>query len=235
MANRLQPSALANRLLHLYALESEMARPGSPQSRSASCRESRQVLMRPLLGHVLGGGFTLSLSSLLLGISIQTAQAQILALVEQAPPKVVELLKTPLSAPEVTAQTPSQNSLTLPSLWWANEQFGDKMVLNWFTYPQAQASNSQVRLVVRPDLWSRYSYLERYAFLRRFGASTSAAGYHLVVLDRQNYPLAAYICEFSSKVKPAPLFPWEQGQKRSPNPQARCNAWISPVYDSPVL
>jgi hypothetical protein len=218
-----------------------MACPGSLRSRSVSFRESPQplscALRRKWGEHALGGGFILNLCCLLLlGTGGQTAQAQSLALIEQAPPKVLELLQAPLSRPAVTAETPSNKSLTLPSLWWANEQFGDKMVLNWFTYPQAQASQSQIRLVVRPDLWSRYSYLERYAFLRQFGASTSAAGYHLMVLDRQNYPLAAYICEFSQQARPAPLFPWEQKQKRSPNSQrARCNAWISPVYDSPVL
>jgi hypothetical protein len=183
----------------------------------------------------LWSGFTLNIGSFLLGASIQSAYAQIPALIEQAPPKVLELLKLPLSVPEVTAQTPSKKSLTLPSLWWANEQFGDKMVLNWFTYPQSQANNSQVRLVIRPDLWSRYTYLERYAFLRRFGASTSAAGYNLLVLDRQNYPLGAYTCEFSPQVKPAPLFPWEQKRSPSPHRQTRCNAWISPVYDTQVL
>jgi hypothetical protein len=205
----------------------------SLRSRSVPFGESPRTFRRSLLRHMFLG------SVLLLGIHTQTAQAQIPAPVEQAPLKVVELLRSPLSAPEVTLQTPSKASLTLPSLWWANEQFGDKMVLNWFTYPQAQASNSQVRLVVRPDLWSRYTYLERYAFLRRFGASTSAAGYHLMVLDRQNYPLGAYTCEFSEQIKPAPLFPWQQKRSASSNSptisQARCNAWISPAYDSQVL
>jgi hypothetical protein len=208
-----------------------MASPGSLRSHRVFFEESPQ----PLKTATLWGSFILCLGSLLWEVTIQTAQAQAPAPIQQAPPKVLELLNAQLSKPEVTSETPSQKSLTLPSLWWANEQFGDKMVLNWFTYPQAQASSSQIRLVIRPDLWSRYTYLERYAFLRRFGASTSAAGYHLVILDRQNYPLGAYICEFSPQVKPAPLFPWEQGQKRSSNPQTRCNAWISPVYDSQVL
>ncbi len=212
-----------------------MACPGSLRSRSVSFGELPQFPSRFFGGHASRGSFILILSCLLLGNGVQPASAQTQAPIEQAPPKVLQLLRTPLRMPEVTAQTPSKNSLTLPSLWLANEQFGDKMVLNWFTYPQAQASNSQVRLVVRPDLWSRYSYLERYAFLREFGASTSAAGYHLMVLDRQNYPLGAYICEFSQQVKPAPLFPWEQKRSRSPNAQARCNAWISPVYEAPVL
>lgn len=208
-----------------------MACLGSLRSRSVSFGESPQ----PRKKSKVWGGFSLSLGILLLGTRVQTVQAQSPALIEQAPLKVLELLKSPLSPPEVTDQTPSPESLTLPSLWWANEQFGDKMVLNWFTYPKAQAINSHIRLVIRPDLWSRYTYLERYAFLRRFGASTSTAGYNLLVLDRQNYPLGAYTCEFFPQVKPAPLFPWEQKRSPSPNLQTRCNAWISPVYDTQLL
>jgi hypothetical protein len=184
----------------------------------------------------LSAGVSIGLAGLLLSTGSQTAQAQILGIVEQAPVKVLELLKAPLSKAEVTSQTPSKNSLTLPSLWWTNQLFGAKMVLNWSTYPKAQANTSQVRLVVRPDLWSRYTYLERYAFLRQFGASTSAAGYNLLVLDRQSYPLASYICEFPQPLKPAPLFPWEQSRPVLPvSPQVRCNAWISPVYASQTL
>lgn len=186
--------------------------------------------------------FSTGFCSLLIGMTSPSVFAQVPIAIEEAPLKVVELLEMPLTVPEVTAQTPSQRSLTLPSLWWANKQFGEKMVLNWFTYPQANASQSQVRLLIRPDLWSRYTYLERYAFLSRFGASTSAAGYNLLLLDRQNYPLGAYTCEFSAQIKPAPLFPWQQAprqQARSPvfpvNSGVRCDAWISPVYDAQTL
>lgn len=173
----------------------------------------------------------------LLSVHDQSVQAQVPGTIEEAPPKVLELLRTPLNAPEVTAQTPSRSSLTLPSLWWTNEQFGNKMVLNWLTYPKAEANLSQVRLVVRPDLWSRYTYLERYAFLRQFGSAASAAGYNLLILDRQNYPLGSYTCGFPQPLKPAPLFPWEQAKRPSLplSPQTRCSAWISPVYASQTL
>ena len=180
----------------------------------------------------------LSLTGLLLGISGQAAQAQVPGVVEQAPPIVVELLKASLDKPEMTARTPSEDHFTLPSLWWTNQLSGDKMVLNWLTYPKAQASASQVRLVVRTDLWSRYTYLERYTFLQRFGSSTSAAGYNLLVLDRQDYPLASYTCSFPDPVKPAPLFPWQESTTPAAvpvSPQVRCNAWISPVYASQIL
>lgn len=146
-----------------------------------------------------------------------------------APPQVQTLFETPLPTPQVNAETPSDWSLTVPGLWWANQQFGDKMVMNWFAYRQPQARNSQVRAIVRPDLWSRYTYFERFAFLKRFGLTTSAAGYHLLVLDRQNYLLGAYTCQFPAQVQPAPLYPWRYQSSVSAL-QAPCNVWISPVY-----
>jgi hypothetical protein len=151
----------------------------------------------------------------------------------KAPDKVEQLLQTPLPKPQVNDEKPSAKSLTVPGLWWANQQFGDKMVLNWFAYRRPEARSSQVRAIIRPDLWSRYTYLERYAFLKRFGSTTSAAGYHLLVLDRQNYLLGSYTCEFPNRVKPLPLNPWEQRVAAPSNPiKVPCNVWISPVYGS---
>lgn len=152
----------------------------------------------------------------------------------KAPAQVERLLQTPVQNPQVKADNPSDKSLTVPGLWWANQQFGDKMVQNWFAYRRPEARSSQVRAIVRPDLWSRYTYLERYAFLKRFGATSSAAGYHLLVLDRQNYLLGSYTCEFPSQTKPAPLNPWEQrlAPLTLPPVKAPCNVWISPVYGS---
>lgn len=152
----------------------------------------------------------------------------------KAPERVETLLQMPLQRPQVKANKPSELSLTLPGLWWANQQFGDKMVIDWFVYRRPENSSSQVRAIIRPDLWSRYTYLERYAFLKRFGATTSAAGYHLLVLDRQNYLLGSYTCEFPSRAKPAPINPWEQ-LSAAPPIKAPCTAWISPVYGSEVL
>ena len=150
----------------------------------------------------------------------------------KAPDSVLELLQTPVQKPQVKANTPSEKSLTVPGLWWANQQFGDKMLTNWFAYRRPEDHSSQVRAVIRPDLWSRYTYLERYAFLKRFGATTSAAGYHLLVLDQQNYLLGSFTCEFPANVKPALLNPWEQRQARLTVPpiKAPCKVWISPVY-----
>jgi hypothetical protein len=167
-----------------------------------------------------------------LGVLMEPRQSLAVGFGLDAPAAVEKLLKTPVQRPQVNANTPSEKSLTVPGLWWANEQFGDKMLVNWFAYRRPQDESSQVRAIIRPDLWSRYTYLERYAFLKRFGATTSAAGYHLLVLDRQNYLLGSYTCAFPNTVKPALLNPWEQRSARltSPAIKAPCSAWISPVY-----
>ncbi len=151
----------------------------------------------------------------------------------KAPAKVLELIETRLAAAQVTDQTPSSKRLTIPGVWLANRLFGDKMVANWFAYRRTQDSNSQVRLIVRSDLWSRYTTLERYALLTRFGRSASVAGYHLLVLDRQNFPLGAHTCQFPPQTKPYPLYPWVQGLPSSPSSsQVSCRVWVSPVYGS---
>jgi hypothetical protein len=155
----------------------------------------------------------------------------------KAPPKVVELIETRLASAQVSDQTPNPKSLTIPGVWLANRLFGDKMVVNWFAYRRPQDGNSQVRLIVRSDLWSRYTSLERYSFLTRFGKSASVAGYHLLVLDRQNFPLGAHTCQFSAQTKPYTLYPWTHGfsSPTALSPQSPCRVWVSPVYGSQSL
>ncbi len=156
-----------------------------------------------------------------------------------APPKVMTLLRSRVSRPQITEETPSQRSLTVPGLWWTNQLFGDKLVIHWFAYREATPANSQVRLIIRPDLWSRYSYLERYTFLRSFGRTASQAGYNLLALDRQNFPLGSYTCEFPSASVPLPIHPLSQPNASQITPfdprYLSCQAWISPVYQTTVL
>jgi hypothetical protein len=171
---------------------------------------------------------------LLLTLNPGASQAQTIPPTElSAPPKVLELLQATVRAPQVTQDQPSDESLTVPGLWWADQLFGEKMVTRWSVYRRPQANDSQVRAIVRPDLWSRYTYLERFAFLRRFGATTSATGYHLLVLDRRDYPLGAYTCDFATGTRPAVLYPWLRStpSDRRLTLQPVCNAWISPVYN----
>ncbi|WOB42843.1 hypothetical protein HNI00_06545 [Thermoleptolyngbya oregonensis NK1-22] len=97
----------------------------------------------------------------------------------------------------ITANTISQEGLTLPSLWWVRDQFGEQLLETWLVYPAREDSPQRVELVVNPQVWSIYNYMERYTFVNQFGASASTYGYSTRVFDRQGNLLAAYLCDFS--------------------------------------
>ncbi|MBP0005929.1 MAG: hypothetical protein J7642_19795 [Cyanobacteria bacterium SBC] len=94
----------------------------------------------------------------------------------------------------IRRDTISQTGLTEPSLWWAAEQFGGKLLENWLAYPQKR----RIDLVVNRQLWSLLTYLERYQFVNRMGTIARSYRYNLRVLDRQqpDFILAAYTCHF---------------------------------------
>ncbi len=118
-----------------------------------------------------------------------------------------EPLDISLLAPEVdlpafvvTANTISQSNLTTPSLWWATEQFGDRLITNWLAYPaelQSAAQAGRVDLVVNRQIWSLLDYLERYEFVTHMGTTARQFGYNTRVFNPQGELLAAYTCTFT--------------------------------------
>ncbi|HAZ46361.1 MAG TPA: hypothetical protein DDW76_02155 [Cyanobacteria bacterium UBA11369] len=94
----------------------------------------------------------------------------------------------------LTANTISQTGLTRPSLWWADEQFGNKLINNWCAYP----AERRIDLIVNRQIWSLLTYLERYAFVNHFGTVARDFQYNLRVFNQQNSPLATYTCNFST-------------------------------------
>ena len=94
----------------------------------------------------------------------------------------------------VTATTISQTQLTRPSLWWADEQFGEKLLNNWCAYPNER----QIDLIVNRQIWSLLTYLQRYAFVNHFGTVARDFQYNLRVFNQQKTPLATYTCNFSA-------------------------------------
>lgn len=102
-----------------------------------------------------------------------------------------------ISTPVVTATTPSQAGLTVPSLWWVKEQFGGKLLDSWTAYPQRDGTPGYIDLFVRREVWNLLDYLERYTFLNQFGLTASDYGHNLRVFDRQKNLLATYTCNFS--------------------------------------
>lgn len=97
----------------------------------------------------------------------------------------------------ITSSNISQNGLTIPSLWWAREQFGGKLLENWLAYPGENGRGGRVDLVVNRQIWSLRDYLERYQFVNHFGQSAKDYGYNTRVFNRQKRLLAAYTCDFT--------------------------------------
>lgn len=98
----------------------------------------------------------------------------------------------------ITSDTISQNKLTSPSLWWAKEQFGGKLLDNWLAYPALGTIAGRIDLVVNRENWSLLNYLERYEFVNHFGTVARDYGYNVRVFNYQKELLATYTCNFST-------------------------------------
>jgi hypothetical protein len=125
-------------------------------------------------------------------ILLQPLSGQALPMPSQAPLEL-ELLQPNAATARgdvVTADTISQTGLTLPSLWWAKEQFAGKLLNNWLAYPQEK----RVDLVVNRQLWTLLDYIDRYSFVNEFGTVARDYGYNVRVFNQQKKLLAAYTC-----------------------------------------
>ncbi|MEO1209784.1 MAG: hypothetical protein AAFX78_09600 [Cyanobacteria bacterium J06638_20] len=96
----------------------------------------------------------------------------------------------------ITSSDVSQVGLTIPSLWWVEEQFGDRLLENWAAFPAENGLPPRVDLMVNEQVWSIYQPIERYAFVNQFGTSAQDYGYITRVYDRRNDLLAAYLCDY---------------------------------------
>jgi hypothetical protein len=97
----------------------------------------------------------------------------------------------------ININTISENGLTVPSLWWAKEQFdpfGGKMVDNWLAYTEEK----RIDLVINFQLWSLLDYLDRYRFVDNFGNIAREYGYNLRVFGQQKNCLALYYFNVNS-------------------------------------
>jgi hypothetical protein len=91
----------------------------------------------------------------------------------------------------VTADTTSLITMTLPSLWWASEQSPPNLISNWV----ADRTQNQVYLVVNPQYWNILDYVDRYAFVDRFGRVSRGYGYNLRLCTDRKIVLAEYQCD----------------------------------------
>lgn len=104
----------------------------------------------------------------------------------------------------VTATRISLTQLSVPSLWWLQEQianedaYGSNFLENWLAYPNNGNRPGRVDLVVNRQSWSLLDYLDRYAFIHTFGKAARDYGYDMRVFDGQATLLGASTCDFST-------------------------------------
>lgn len=150
-----------------------------------------------LLSGVIGVGLGLNKCSPAIALDAQA----LLLLTQPLTPSEVSLLEqgiAPADPSWVTANTISQTGLTTPSLWWAKQQFGGKLLSNWIAKPGIDDMPSRVDLLVNQQVWTSYNYLDRYAFLNQLGRVAQDFGYSTRVFNAQGELLGAYICNFDS-------------------------------------
>jgi hypothetical protein len=97
----------------------------------------------------------------------------------------------------VTPYTISDTELTIPSLWWMQEQYGGDLLSGWIAYPAMDGLPPRVDLVVNESVWRSYSYWERFSFVMLFGRESQQFGYLTRVFNEQRpqpRALAAYLC-----------------------------------------
>ncbi len=116
---------------------------------------------------------------------------------ETAPPTPC-LSRTDLEV--VTQQTicqegAAETGLTDPSLWWAAEQFGQRILQNWFAFPNGEGNSGRVDLLVNEDIWNDTNYLNRYVFINQFGTTARQFGYNMRVFNPNGELLGAYFCQ----------------------------------------
>lgn len=116
----------------------------------------------------------------------------------------------------VTDRTISQNGITTPSLWWAEEQFdefGGKLLTHWIAYQDEK----RVDLVVSPQPWTLLDYLGRYRFVNQFGTVARDYGYNVRVFNPQGERLATYTCDYSQTLPECEIIiPESWGQNSLP-------------------
>ncbi len=97
----------------------------------------------------------------------------------------------------ITADTIHQQQLTVPSLWWAQEQSENKLLGNWIAYPATNSQPGRVDLIVNEQIWNVLDYLERYNFVNHLGSVAQSYGYNIRVFNYEKEPLATYTCNLS--------------------------------------
>lgn len=115
-----------------------------------------------------------------------------------------------VGADVITSNSICQSSITIPSLWWLEEQYrqlNGKLVNTWLAYPDASGPSRRVDLVVNQQVWSLLDYLERYKFTDWFGATARDYGFNTRVFNSQGRLLASYTCAFTPNSSTTQVLP----------------------------
>lgn len=97
----------------------------------------------------------------------------------------------------ITSRDISQAGLTLPSLWWAQQQYGGRLLEDWAAFPGNADLPPRVDVAVNEQVWGIYNYIERYSFVNRFGMEAQEYGYVTRIFNRRGELLSAYLCDYS--------------------------------------
>ncbi len=179
-----------------------------------------------------------------LGLVILTglSKAVVAAPVPILPVHVIDVLGAETNGVVVSSAAPAESGLTVPSLWWATQQFGQGVVERWFAYPGVQSFGGRVELYVSGLAWGRLQYLNRFALTQHFGTSASDFGYNLLIVDRRRTILAAYTCDFQAIATPYipdltdfrghPVPDFVSGENPA---NLNCQVWINPAIPVSVF
>ncbi|MCC5651102.1 hypothetical protein LC609_14920 [Nostoc sp. XA013] len=137
---------------------------------------------------------TISLTTLLVPPSL--AQTPLIPSPSTAPLEL-DLLTKPKNY-VITANTINPERLTVPSLWWAQQNSEGKLLDNWIAYPASEKEPARVDLLVNQQIWSLLDSIQRYEFVNRLGSAARNFGYNVRVFNYQKEPLATYTCNFST-------------------------------------
>ncbi len=160
---------------------------------------------------------------------------------EDLPPAVAGAIALPVNEKQaVVSEQPSAVGLTVPSLWWAVQQFGDEVIQRWQAFPAITAPGGRIEAFVSPAAWGRLPYLRRFALINQLGNASRSFGYQLILRDRGARPsgdrpqviYGAYTCQFDTLPleylpdvtdaagNPIPFFP--------PSTELECQVWVNP-------
>ncbi|NEP17488.1 MAG: hypothetical protein F6J97_11385 [Leptolyngbya sp. SIO4C1] len=179
-----------------------------------------------LIGAALAAGVALRLPALA-QVPQAAATAASLAEISAA---LLDLAAMPLDmtpdAATLATDTPSEDALTIPSLWWQQDQIaplirvaqapsdesaaaapmeedapannlGDLMITGWIARRAAGALGLRhIDITVNQQAWSRLNYLQQYALISQLGQTAKTYGYQLRLFTGESL-LGTYACNFA--------------------------------------